>query len=1036
MAVEYINQTDWRYENFGNALLLDIASGTTVTDLDTDTSKTGSAFSCSVADNIFGLPATTEIWAKFDVFLNDGGYLQVQNRRKANSTYYFCGVRINGLATAAANRPICVLYGNIRSWTITTGVDYTSAIHNQVLVGFHTVLLHLLSDSEDGKVEIWIDDDSAPLLTYSGNVNWGDPFENFYIYTKNTKQLISNVQQLYLTDNATIIGYSYLKKFDTSRQVNNRLFAIDETKVLLQFDDENNPAFDSAGGNWTFFDYENNPVQDFAWFLTDNAPFNKACNFNGDCQLKNNSPIAITGRPITDEMSAHSLTLDFWLNIGWSEDPHGIFEIVATEGKKSLIRMYCNGYDYTNDGHSIIVKILNANNETKTYSFFVSSYEYHHYAFVLDYSTHDLTFYLDGSKLFKVYFYMWDSINISIGKVSNIDGYLWGTVDEFRLIDGLAVWTGDSFDVPNEPQGFFKLYQYYDTFRQIFRRVNLYADTLIKIPHQFIISPAEGGVFIAGTENADIESLEISLSAQQLTDQITYATVKDVDIMEEVKGQYLDYKFNVRIEELKKQGILSTCKCCSDVDAILYTQLDYKIKGAERVGGIYAYMLDDGIDPSRPRMTQIKMMEKPKAKASAHIGNVARVLGKQLVAAFSDFVSTLETEQSGITYGDIIRDLFGWTSRLPHMLINCYIRDDKLYAIQRGYEQNTIDLTDCEYTIPIIEKTLIRTAWGNTPTTVNQYYWQAVEGGALPEREKDPDDDEPDNEPEEPEEESDPLEGLPSTTVIKEDDTTTVIDYTYNGKGAVTSVENTVYEDGEFASETDTDYDYDDAGSVISTVARRYEDDGGGGREYVGETVSRNSYDMVGDQKKLTGELTVEYDEDGEIISSRSVSHGFIQGQTHLQSNSNGSASGATTSSTPDVRGSEYEKAKLKKSKGDRINDSFDNWDGWYTYGENGQRIAILGFQQVASPVDAIFLYDSSFPVDGAEALQDLTNQLKWLNRKTQETISFDLYDYPHVIDFNDKIIFNGNIYFLEINTIIRTPRIVNKQSLTLVRWY
>ena len=81
MAVEYINQTDWRYENFGNALLLDIASGTTVTDLDTDTSKTGSAFSCSVADNIFGLPATTEIWAKFDVFLNDGGYFLLFLRR-------------------------------------------------------------------------------------------------------------------------------------------------------------------------------------------------------------------------------------------------------------------------------------------------------------------------------------------------------------------------------------------------------------------------------------------------------------------------------------------------------------------------------------------------------------------------------------------------------------------------------------------------------------------------------------------------------------------------------------------------------------------------------------------------------------------------------------------------------------------------------------------------------------------------------------------------------------------------------------------
>ena len=81
-------------------------------------------------------------------------------------------------------------------------------------------------------------------------------------------------------------------------------------------------------------------------------------------------------------------------------------------------------------------------------------------------------------------------------------------------------------------------------------------------------------------------------------------------------------------------------------------------------------------------------------------------------------------------------------------------------------------------------------------------------------------------------------------------------------------------------------------------------------------------------------------------------------------------------------------------------------------------------------------MIDTSFPVYGNDTLAKISSAIRWLNRKTQETVSFDLYDYPHVVDFLDKIIFNGNEYFLQSNIVSKTPRIVNKQSLTLVRWY
>ena len=61
--------------------------------------------------------------------------------------------------------------------------------------------------------------------------------------------------------------------------------------------------------------------------------------------------------------------------------------------------------------------------------------------------------------------------------------------------------------------------------------------------------------------------------------------------------------------------------------------------------------------------------------------------------------------------------------------------------------------------------------------------------------------------------------------------------------------------------------------------------------------------------------------------------------------------------------------------------------------------------------------------------------EIKRLNRKIKETVSFDVYNLDHVIDFTDRIKFNGNTYFLESNRISEKPTEF-KQSIELVRWY
>lgn len=81
------------------------------------------------------------------------------------------------------------------------------------------------------------------------------------------------------------------------------------------------------------------------------------------------------------------------------------------------------------------------------------------------------------------------------------------------------------------------------------------------------------------------------------------------------------------------------------------------------------------------------------------------------------------------------------------------------------------------------------------------------------------------------------------------------------------------------------------------------------------------------------------------------------------------------------------------------------------------------------------FIDDAGFPVEDDGYLKELTNELKWLNRRIKETVSMDVYLADHVVDFTERVRFRGSEYYLQSNTISQTTREL-KQSITLVRWY
>ena len=80
-------------------------------------------------------------------------------------------------------------------------------------------------------------------------------------------------------------------------------------------------------------------------------------------------------------------------------------------------------------------------------------------------------------------------------------------------------------------------------------------------------------------------------------------------------------------------------------------------------------------------------------------------------------------------------------------------------------------------------------------------------------------------------------------------------------------------------------------------------------------------------------------------------------------------------------------------------------------------------------------LDEANFPVEEESMLRELTREIKWLNRRIKETITMDIYNYGHVLDFTERIAFHGHEYYLVSNRISRTVREL-KQTITMVRWY
>ena len=371
---------------------------------------------------------------------------------------------------------------------------------------------------------------------------------------------------------------------------------------------------------------------------------------------------------------------------------------------------------------------------------------------------------------------------------------------------------------------------------------------------------------------------------------------------------------------------------------------------------------------------------------SFYARQIATALGLELNMVCDDFILSQNFENTGMTYQDMISALFGWTSKLPQRQINVFIRGNTLNIIQRGLEKSVVDISDCPHSRPTIERKLVRSIWHSNNN------------------------DNPDNQAHNEEDDA----PIPFTGTISHED----ISYTYED-GYLVREKN---EDGETTYSYQNEYDHNGnlTGKYVSRKETRNKDGSMSEVEYVYAATATNIYLFKERERSREPKDTPSYmDEwDSERITYHApIGYGWYATTVYEDGERVGSS---LSQGAPGGKASQYTIDQSALGLGAHYSSYYDE--------DNAQYSSLI---------------DTEFPVKGEEYLAILTQAIEWLNRKTQETVTLEIHanirdgvpDVEHIVDFTERIKFDGNEYFLVSNSVELNPRSL-KQTIKMTRWY
>lgn len=579
------------------------------------------------------------------------------------------------------------------------------------------------------------------------------------------------------------------------------------------------------------------------------------------------------------------------------------------------------------------------------------------------------------------------------------------TADTLRIINNVEIATADTLRQIVETATA-------DTCRVITKTEKAVADTIIRVPHILKYVIENNPVTFRGTKSLKntpayslinsfkdygVTSVSISLNEKTLSDNFQFEVTRPMEINDAVRGQLLDYEFNFLVEETSQSDFAQSVKGMYDVDKLLYTQL---------------YISEDG-------------KETPLMSASSFIGKVAHHLGFNSDVQIDDFTPYHDFSGSEITYKDLLTQIFGWTSRLPHRQINIFIRGDTLHCIQRGKEISTFDISNIPHSRPTINKTLIRSLW-NRPHDENE----------------------------------DEDEDTPFSGTISYSNPETTISITYNN-GLLIS-EHSRRQDG---------HDYTSSGmKSLSISNKKYDYKSINGETYLSQQTNTNIVTNFEEKTRIEEQITTNYfykTIDGSNIDTTESEVYLFEEDEETKKNTwsivatygdilqtrliDPETSFRKTSHTPVGNGwyvqnvfvdGEYQGSNLSQGKpGNSISPYTVKQVNAKLRGKKRKKDKKETYEDWRQRLSTIA--DISFPVRELDIVQELTNEIFWLNRKIQVEVDTDLISpinngvptITHIVDFTERVVLDGVEYFLVSNQIQFTPRKLI-QKLKLIRWY
>lgn len=625
------------------------------------------------------------------------------------------------------------------------------------------------------------------------------------------------------------------------------------------------------------------------------------------------------------------------------------------------------------------------------------------------------------------------NINISFDTLRDVSNYLISAHYDGDLIRNVTKDVDASFDTKREVVPTADIS--FDTFREVDKTVEI--EIPVKrtswqdIDESFYTNRKIAFNFgkvedrIGKDGGYHLRSIVLNLAANTLSDKITCEVAAHMKPNDAMIGSLLDYAFDMMVESATYKGLapsidgdsyLQRVTSMYKMDALLTLPRRLRLVRYSKFAKqnnlewvTYSETTAEAKNAANKEISSINL----KYTGQTIALSIAKSLGLIPAIYFDNFKSdTAYSLKSQTTFKAMLSQNFGWTTSLPWRQINIFIRKNVLCFVQRGKEPNEINLDGYSTTIPQVTLSIYRTEWNlvdNDSTSASSANGGNGGGGFTVDWPDESGDDKDKNK----------NDSVPLPTPE------------YFSGTLICGNTKLVYERGLCVSKTvlsPMDMKTVDYYSEMSYDAERRMTDK---HEYSSEEGYTDTHiDYAGDSDNSSNTTTeTKYDESGDVSSvvvtvSVDLGNGFVGVSTFVDGEYQGSSiSGSGVITTGQYQTNESNK-KLSKGKNKwKLND-----DDLGTLNKT---------YKIPQP-----LYSSSLPKSDPSLLQLFADEIRSYNRSIQETISLNVISPvvngkikdKHIIDFTDRILYRGNTYYLESNTVTLNTSSFT-QALTFTRW-